>query len=259
MTSPAPNSASDRQIEANRRNAENSTGPRTAEGKSAASKNATRYGLFTANLQVRPDEAEAYDTLRYDLLVQFLPDGPLEECVFLEIVNAQWRLLRCTLAERAIKPLQNEADLEFAPAPHDFASPAQKAIDRARAAAKLSLRRDIIAIRELQAERWKRAELLSEAGTHPHELGAVPVKEAAAPNLTTIERARIHIRAHNQQTQWKFQEQAENGAAAEAADVGAVEKGRPYPNTSSPQSNVEVDEPNVEVDEPNGVPLGKAA
>lgn len=42
-------------IEANRRNAQLSTGPRTAEGKAAVARNATTHGIF-ATVPMRPGE-----------------------------------------------------------------------------------------------------------------------------------------------------------------------------------------------------------
>ena len=59
------------QIEANRRNAQQSTGPRTEAGKAISSRNALKSGLFTAQDFVRPEETEEYAetlaTLRAEL------------------------------------------------------------------------------------------------------------------------------------------------------------------------------------------------
>jgi len=51
------------QINANRENAEKSTGPKTAEGKAASSKNATRHGFYSKEFQVREEEREAFTRL----------------------------------------------------------------------------------------------------------------------------------------------------------------------------------------------------
>jgi hypothetical protein len=186
--------SSEKQSEANRQNARHSTGPRTAEGKAASSRNATRYGLFAVHLQVREDEADDYEMLRNEFLDKYRPEGVLEDCLALEMINAQWRLLRCTRAEAAIPALQNEANPV-----HDFANPAQTAINRARAAAELSLRRNMKTYKEMQTERFQRAEMLTEGPIHPDSLGMVPLKSAIAPITSEMDRARLGYRADNLQ------------------------------------------------------------
>src|SRR5690242_9341367 len=53
-------SVSTTQLEANRANSERSTGPRTAEGKDASSRNATRHGFLA---RVLPAEQQDYRAL----------------------------------------------------------------------------------------------------------------------------------------------------------------------------------------------------
>src|ERR1039457_6091799 len=71
-----------RRIEAHRRNAARSTGPRTPEGKARVARNAIRHGFFVApekwTPQQRRDFEETLDGLRDDLK----PQGVLEDsCV----------------------------------------------------------------------------------------------------------------------------------------------------------------------------------
>ena len=71
-----------RRLEANRRNAARSTGPRTAAGKSRVARNAIKHGFFAAQERWTPrqhrDFEETLDGLRDDLK----PQGILEEsCV----------------------------------------------------------------------------------------------------------------------------------------------------------------------------------
>ncbi len=52
---------SEKQLEANRRNAQNSTGPKTAGGKAKSSRNNLRHGL-TGHINILPTEdREAHD------------------------------------------------------------------------------------------------------------------------------------------------------------------------------------------------------
>ena len=134
------------QITANRQNAQASTGPRTPTGKNTCATNATRLGLFTARPFILPDETTEFDHLRETLLADLPPETVLENAHAAEILQALWRLRRCTLAESAGSP-----------------DPADQSIPRARAQANNTLRRASAELRRLQTER------------HLHsDLGAVP-------------------------------------------------------------------------------------
>ena len=60
--------ATQAQIDANRQNAQKSTGPRTAEGKAAASQNAFKHGLFVKKAVIRDESQDEYDRHREALL-----------------------------------------------------------------------------------------------------------------------------------------------------------------------------------------------
>ncbi|HEY3738444.1 MAG TPA: hypothetical protein VGL53_01305 [Bryobacteraceae bacterium] len=94
------------QIEANRANARHSTGPRTEQGKSASSRNATTTGLTSSKIFVRPDEQEAFDELNDTLLGELQPVGETQLHHFELILHAQWNIRRCFELEAQI---QNEA------------------------------------------------------------------------------------------------------------------------------------------------------
>ena len=71
--------ASERQIRANRLNAQKSTGPRTAAGKAASSKNALRHGLTAQQVVLEDEDAAMFDALRDRFLREFQPAGAMEE------------------------------------------------------------------------------------------------------------------------------------------------------------------------------------
>src|SRR5262252_3851847 len=82
------------QIEANRRNALKSTGPKSDEGKAKSSMNALRHGL-TAGQAVLPHENEDdYEKLREGMLASYAPENTAEQAVVEELANAYWRLMR---------------------------------------------------------------------------------------------------------------------------------------------------------------------
>ena len=66
--------ATDKQIKANRKNAKKSTGPKTADGKAAVSKNAVKHGLFADSVVTGETEAE-YEAFHGELLAELAPRG----------------------------------------------------------------------------------------------------------------------------------------------------------------------------------------
>jgi len=93
--------ASKAQINANRQNAQKSTGPRTAEGKTAVSQNAVKHGLFAQSVIKGENEAD-YEAFHDKMVAEFKPVGSTEILLAERIVSLWWRLER---AER----IQNQA------------------------------------------------------------------------------------------------------------------------------------------------------
>src|SRR5437763_10628607 len=85
---------SEKQIEANRRNALKSTGPKTDEGKARASTNALRHGLTAEQALLPHEDEDGYEKLRDGLLESYAPQDAAETALVEELVNAYWRLLR---------------------------------------------------------------------------------------------------------------------------------------------------------------------
>ena len=82
-------------LEANRRNAQRSTGPRTREGKAASSRNAIRTGLTTMTLTVMPGESEEdLDALQQSIHAEWNPQGDHEDFLVDQMISARWRLER---------------------------------------------------------------------------------------------------------------------------------------------------------------------
>jgi hypothetical protein len=86
--------SSDKQIAANRLNAQQSTGPRSLVGKTKVSRNALTHGL-TARAVVLPDENPVdFESFCARLLASLDPQGALEDLVAENIVTDAWRLRR---------------------------------------------------------------------------------------------------------------------------------------------------------------------
>jgi hypothetical protein len=92
-----------RQIEANRRNARRSTGPRTPAGISRSRLNALRHGAF-AELAVVPqlgETAEAWASFRDAVVHDLGPVGPVEQALAGRAAHLLWRLQRVAAIDAA--------------------------------------------------------------------------------------------------------------------------------------------------------------
>ncbi len=100
-------------LAANQANAKLSTGPKTPEGKKAASLNAVKHGLTARELVIRPEDQPVFDELHGAYLSELQPQGILETGMFNSVVHAAWNLRRIRILEAAlfdgnIDPLEDE-------------------------------------------------------------------------------------------------------------------------------------------------------
>lgn len=79
------------QIDANRANAQCSTGPRSSEGKAAVSQNARRHGLSSQYLPLSDAERPRFEALEQSLRENINPNGALQESIFRELAAAVWK------------------------------------------------------------------------------------------------------------------------------------------------------------------------
>jgi hypothetical protein len=86
--------ATEAQVQANRLNAEKSTGPRTPEGKAVSAQSSLKHGLFAREGVIRGEDWEEYEMHREMLLEQLAPAGPLEVILATRVVDLSWRLRR---------------------------------------------------------------------------------------------------------------------------------------------------------------------
>ena len=90
------------QIEANRRNAQKSTGPKTDEGKAASSRNALKHGLTAQQLILFDETAEDFAAFLAELRQDHAPADATEAVLVERIAVAHWRLRRVWRAEAAL-------------------------------------------------------------------------------------------------------------------------------------------------------------
>src|SRR5438874_6027153 len=90
---------SQRQLNANRQNAQKSTGPKTEEGKQKSSQNARTHGLFCHSLLLPHEDKTLFYTIRNSYLLSLKPQNLPELQLVDQIVSSAWRLRRLQDAE----------------------------------------------------------------------------------------------------------------------------------------------------------------
>jgi len=94
-----------KQIAANQRNAQKSTGPRTPQGRVVSKLNALKHGILSKQVLVQglilQESERELKALHGRFWEDLQPEGPLEEMLVDQIVTAHWRLRRALVAESA--------------------------------------------------------------------------------------------------------------------------------------------------------------
>jgi hypothetical protein len=86
--------ATQKQIEANKKNAKNSTGPKTQNGKENASKNSLKHGLTAQKTVIETESQADFDLYRENFLKELAPVTPMESMLAERIIDLSWRLKR---------------------------------------------------------------------------------------------------------------------------------------------------------------------
>ncbi|MGA3097874.1 MAG: hypothetical protein ABSF25_15580 [Bryobacteraceae bacterium] len=87
------------QIEANRRNAESSTGPRTQPGKAVSRFNALKTGIHARSHLIPGEDPHALESLTLEHYDRFQPAAPEQRFLVDAMISAEWQLRRLRKAE----------------------------------------------------------------------------------------------------------------------------------------------------------------
>ncbi|MBS1875813.1 MAG: hypothetical protein JSU00_21540 [Acidobacteria bacterium] len=150
-------------------NALKATGPRTAEGKAASSRNAVKHGLTARQALITGESQADFDALLESVAADRKPVGELEIQFTGEIAACLWRLAR---ARKRESDLLERFDF--------FTTPGGREIDRLiryTSSIERQLNRASVRLYQLQAERRK---LESAAPAPAPEPAAAPEKAMAA-------------------------------------------------------------------------------
>jgi hypothetical protein len=91
-----------KQIDANRRNAQKSTGPRTPEGKAIVSMNSLRHGLRARTIVLPHENPEEFHQLCDDLEAEWQPQSRTEQFYVEQMAVSQWKLNRMERGEFSV-------------------------------------------------------------------------------------------------------------------------------------------------------------
>ena len=90
-----------KQIAANRRNAQKSTGPRTAEGKAKTRLNPLKHGLTAETILLPFESPDDYRELQQSVLDDLQPQGITQQILVERFVQRHWVAQRLARTERA--------------------------------------------------------------------------------------------------------------------------------------------------------------
>ena len=160
--------ASQAQLAANTANAQHSTGPRTAEGKTVAAQNSRKHGLTSKDLVIALDEQPEFESLRDSLTADITPQGELELLQFDLLLHAAWNLHRIRKREASL--VKDDLDPILDPA-------VQKDAERLALYYSRTERSYYRALRELRSLQTSRA---VHAGMIPSRQAVTPIRADAA-------------------------------------------------------------------------------
>src|SRR5882724_9651302 len=169
-----------KQIEANRRNALQSTGPTTPEGKAAVRLNALRHGLRARTVVLPGEQPEEFQQLCDDLEAEWRPKSRTEQFYVEQMAVSQWKLNRMEMAELSVFGQTSDSKTQVPLLNRLWQS--QNRAERAYARAQRELER--LQYSRSQSPQWQEADEYAPQSSAPQPVRAVPFvmsPVAAAP------------------------------------------------------------------------------
>jgi hypothetical protein len=101
--------ATEKQILANRQNAQHSTGPRTESGKRRSRRNAIRHGLTAETVIDTLEDAAHYKAFERAIKSDYSPQTAIEDHLVSRLASLLWRLRRAVIVESGLLKMQAES------------------------------------------------------------------------------------------------------------------------------------------------------
>jgi hypothetical protein len=161
---------SEKQQQANRQNAQKSTGPKTPEGREAVRFNALTYGLRTRETILERENAREYSELWDELDAEWQPHTRTDRIYLETMVTSQWLLKRIAESEQQIYTIANFE--------HRFKMLAY--VYKMRAQLERSFRTAVADMKQSQKER-KAVQTQPPQAEQPAKPASAPATKPAAP------------------------------------------------------------------------------
>jgi hypothetical protein len=100
--------ATEKQIVANQKNAQHSTGPRTKSGKRRSRRNAVRHGLTAETVIDTLEDAADYRAFERAIKSDYSPQTAIEGQLVSRLASLLWRLRRAVIVESGLLNMQAE-------------------------------------------------------------------------------------------------------------------------------------------------------
>ena len=101
--------SSQRQIDANRENAQKSTGPTSTDGLKRSSRNANKHGFTGQSLILSPEETELYNAFVADYYNDFCPYDAVTKQLTQQLADAHWSIQQIFVQQTNLMALINAA------------------------------------------------------------------------------------------------------------------------------------------------------
>lgn len=148
---------SQKQLAANRRNAQQSTGPRSVEGKARVSQNALKTGLYAQGIVIGTELGSKLEELEAQFTAEYHPTTPTERSLVDQLIHCEWMLRRFRWVETevwkvAVKRLGSSEMANISPIGYAYSdNPSISRVYRQRAAIHKMYRETIAELRRLQS------------------------------------------------------------------------------------------------------------
>ena len=192
--------ATEKQFEANRQNAQKSTGPKTPEGRAAVRLNGVKHGLTAETIVLKGESQADFTNMLESFEAEHAPTTPTEEALVVQLTLANWRLRRLYHQEagfytsklKTLASIQKDLNLDDAGRMGHAVGWSESTLglfNRQEARLERTFYRALHELQRLRKEREANLALVSQPA--PEE--AAPQPQASARGLSRLIRPQPHV------------------------------------------------------------------